>query len=125
MKTFTLSLFAAATAAVLAFGPAAPALAQDEAPPAVADHHGDWTLNQREDWLKSRLDKARDEGAIDHHEFDRVKQEINDIHGDADKMRDHHGGQLTDNENADLEGRLDRVAEQIHWLHENSFQRPW
>ena len=40
-------------------------------------------------------------------------------------MRDHHDGQLTDNQTADLESRLNDVASKIHWLHENSFQRPW
>jgi hypothetical protein len=91
----------------------------------VAADHGNWTLAQREDWLASRLDKAREDGSIDHHEFDRVKHELHGIHEDEEKMRDHHDGQLTDNETADLESRLDAVAAQIHWLHEHSFTRPW
>ena len=123
MQTLTLSLLAGAATALLALGPTTPVRAQDEAP--AAAEHGNWTLNQREDWLKNRLDRSRDDGSIDHHEYDRVKHEIQDIHRDEDRMRDHHDGQLTDNETADLETRLDHVAEQIHWLHSDSFQRPW
>ncbi len=124
MQTLTLSLLAGAAAALFALGSTTPVRAQDEAPPAAVEH-GNWTLNQREDWLKNRLDRSRDDGSIDHHEYDRVKHEIEDIHHDEDAMRDHHGGQLTDNETADLEVRLDHVADQIHWLHSDSFQKPW
>jgi hypothetical protein len=126
MNTLTLSLAAAGAAALCTFGALSLAQAQDEAPPAAAVEHGNWTLSQREDWLKSRLDKAKDDGSLDRHEYDRVKDEINDIHHDEGKMRGRHDhGELTDNETADLEARLDHVADQIHWLHENTFQRPW
>jgi len=92
---------------------------------AVVTDHGDWTLKDREHWLFSRLDKARNDGSIDDHEFDRVHHEIDGIRADEDHMRGDHDGQLTDNENVDLEARLDTVAAQIHWLHDSAFQRPW
>jgi hypothetical protein len=123
MKTLILSLLAGGAAALASTAPVT-AIAQDE-PPAAAADHGNWTLAEREKWLDSRLDKARDDGSIDHHEFERVKHELHDIHENEDRMRDHHDGQLTDNETADLESRLDAVAAQIHWLHEHSFTRPW
>ncbi len=87
--------------------------------------HGDWTLKQREDWLSNRLDKARDDGSVDNHEYGRVRHDLSGIHDDEDQLRSRHEGQLTDAETAALEVRLDGVAGQIHWLHENSFQRPW
>ncbi|MHB8529623.1 MAG: hypothetical protein ACYC8V_08965 [Caulobacteraceae bacterium] len=124
MKTLTLSLLAGGAAALVSLAPLAVARAQDE-PPTVAAEHGNWTLAQREHWLDNRLDKAKDDGSIDHHEADRVKHELHDIHEDEERMRDHHDGQLTDNETAALETRLDAVADKIHWLHENSFRRPW
>jgi hypothetical protein len=126
MKTLTLSVLAGGALALSCLAPMAVVRAQDEPPPAAhSPDQGNWTLRQREDWLTSHLDQVRDDGSIDHHEYDRVKHEINDIHHDEDQMRHHQDGQLTDNETADLEGRLDHVAHQIHWLHEHSFTPPW
>jgi len=124
MRNLGISLLAGGASAFFALTPLAAIHAQDEAPAVVADH-GNWTLKEREDWLHSRLDKARDEGSVDHHEYDRVKDELGHIHETEEAMRDHHHGQLTDNQTADLEARLNDVASKIHWLHENSFQRPW
>ena len=124
MKTIAISLLAGGAAALFALAPLSAVQAQDEAP-AVAADHGNWTLKEREDWLHDRLDKARDDGSVDHHEYDRVKNDLKRIHETEEAMRDHHDGQLTDNQTADLEARLDDVASKIHWLHENSFVRPW
>ncbi|MGI8841642.1 MAG: hypothetical protein ACR2F8_12805 [Caulobacteraceae bacterium] len=123
MNMLRISLIAGGAAVLFAL-PMSAVQAQDE-PPAVAADHGNWTLKEREEWLHSRLDKARDERDINHHEYDRVKHDLDQIHEDEEAMRDHHDGQLTDNQTADLEARLDDVAGKIHWLHENSFQRPW
>ena len=128
MKAFRtvvgVSLLAGGAAALFALTPLTAACAQDEAP-AVTPEHGNWTLKEREDWLHSRLDKARHDRDLDHHEYDRAKHELGRIHEDEETMRDHHEGQLTDNQTADLEARLDDMAAKIHWMHENSFQRPW
>ena len=125
MKPYNLSLLGAAASALIALAasPAVHAQAVDAA--AVVGDHGNWTLKQREAWLDNRLDKARDDSSIDRREFERVHHELSGIREDEDRLRDHHDGQLTDNETTDLEARLDGVANQIHWLHENSFQRPW
>lgn len=128
-----MTLLAAGSAAILAATPMAAAHAQSADDMAVdsnatvaATTHGDWTLKQRENWLHDRLERARDDGSIDHAEYDRVRHRLDDIHHDEDQMRDRHeGGQLTDNENTSLEARLDGVADQIHWLHEDAFRRPW
>ena len=119
-----ISLIAGGAAALFALAPLTAATAQDEAP-AVAADHGNWTLKEREKWLHSRLDRSRDDGSLDRHEYDRVKDDLGRIHDDEETMRDHHDGQLTDNQTADLEMRLDDVAAKIHWLYENSFRRPW
>jgi len=124
MKPLTLSLLAGCATAL--FGLAPMALAQPPEPSsAMSPDHGNWTLKEREGWLHDHLDKARDEGSIDRHEYARVRDELTDIHHDEDRMRDHHDGQLTDNDTTALEGRLDAVAHQIHWLRVNSFQMPW
>jgi len=130
MKLIALPLAAGAAALIVAAWPVSPAQSQSYAGApvdanAVVTDHGDWTLKDREHWLFSRLDKARDDGSLDGHEYDRVRHEMDNIRADEDRMRDSHDGQLTDNQSASLEARLDHVADQIHWLHENSFQRPW
>lgn len=124
MKRFHTWLISGAVA-VLACGTAAPVFAQAVDANAVVGDHGNWTLKEREDWLGDRLRVARDDGSIDGSEFDRVRHEIDRIHDDENRMRGDHDGQLTDNETSTLEARLDGVADQIHWLHEDRFQRPW
>ena len=125
MKPFSLALMGAAASGLLALAavPAAQAQAVDTS--AVVGDHGNYTLKEREIWLTDRLDKARDDGSLDRHEFERVHHELSRIREDEDRLRDAHDGQLTDNENTDLEARLDNVADQIHWLHEDAFKRPW
>jgi hypothetical protein len=125
MKLFSLSLLGAAASTLLAFAAVPTAQAQAVDTAAVVGDHGNYTLKQRETWLDDRLNRARDDGSIDHHEFERVHHELSGIRDDEDRLRDAHDGQLTDNENTDLEARLDGVADQIHWLHEESFKRPW
>jgi hypothetical protein len=126
MRKTSLALVGLAAATLASAGFAAASRAQPmDAPTVAGTSQGNWTLKQREDWLNNRLDKAQDDGSIDHHEFDRVHHKLQDIRDDEDQLRDHHDGQLTDNETAELEARLDSVAAEIHWLHENSFQKPW
>lgn len=122
MNLLKLTLFASA-AALFAFAPITSTSAQDE--PAVATRHGSWTLKEREDWLRHKIDASRDNGALDRGEHDRVRHQLDDIHHDEDAMRHKQDGQLTDNQTSRLEARLDEVAARIHWANENSFERPW
>ncbi len=128
MKILTLSLMAYGAAVALSLSPINSARAQDAVPDATAGAsvtHGDWTLKQREDWLSDRLDKSRADGSLDHAEFDHARQELNDLRHEEDHMRDHAHGQLTDNETADLEARLDAMAAKIHWANMATYTRPW
>lgn len=136
MKPLSLPWVGAAASALVALSAAPAVHAQDmngqyRAAPGVdasatVGNHGNYTLRQREQWLYSRLDQARDDGSIDNHELDRVHHQLSGIRDAEDRMRDAHDGhQLTDNETADLEARLDGVANQIHWMHDESFQKPW
>lgn len=125
MKSFSLALMGAAASGLLAVAAVPTAHAQAVDTSAVVGDHGNYTLKEREIWLTDRLDKARDDGSLDRHEFERVHHELSRIREDEDRLRDAHDGQLTDNENTDLEARLDGVADQIHWLHEDAFKRPW
>jgi hypothetical protein len=115
-------LAATPVAALLALTPAAV-----RAQPAGynAEAHGDWTLKQRENWLYDRLHKARDDGSLDRHEYDRVHDRLDEIKRDEDRVRDHQDGQLTAEQTSTFEARLDTVADHIQWLHQNAFERPW
>ena len=131
MKPLILPLAGGAAAAVLLIA-AIPQAAHAQAyageevdANAVVGASGDWTLRQRETWLSTRLDMARDDGTINDDDFYRVRHELGDIHHDESALRDDHDGQLTDNETLALETRLDGVASQIHWLRDAGFQRPW
>ncbi len=125
MKRVVIPLLAIPAAALFMATTAVPVSAQPAGYNASDTRHGDWTLKEREDWLSNRLDKARDDGALDHHEYDRVHDQLKGIRHEEDRMRDHHDGQLTDDETQMLEARLDGVADHIQWLHENAFERPW
>lgn len=130
MKSLKLLAICGAAAALACMAPAVPAFAQAISgsavdSDAVVGDHGDWTLKEREDWLRDRLQMARNDGSIDDAEFDRVHHELDRIHDSESDMRGQQDGQLTDNETASLEARLDGVADQIHWLHEDQFRKPW
>ena len=124
MQAIKISLLIGGAAALFALAPIAAVYAQDEAP-VVAQHSGNWTLKEREDWLHSRIEKARSDGSLSGSEYDRIEADLKHIRADEDALRDHQKGQLTDNQTTDLEARLDEMAGTIHWLHENSFKRPW
>lgn len=129
MKKHLLGL-SAAVAVLALVGPAGQATAQSADTSgvdtsAVVSDHGNWTLKEREDWLIDRLHRARDDGSINSVEYDRVHDDIDGIRDDENRLRSNHDGQLTDNETITLEARLDSVANQIHWLHEDKFRKPW
>jgi hypothetical protein len=122
MKRLTCFLAAAPAAALLALSPAA-VLAQPAGGYNAAATH--WTLKAREHWLYDRLHKAKDDGSINGHEYDRVHDQLDDITHREGDMRDRQDGQLTDNQTQTIEQRLDDVADHIQWLHQNAFERPW
>ena len=127
MNLLTVSIAGYVAAMTLSLSPWSHANAQTdpEAAPAVSASHGDWTLRQREDWLSDRLEKSRDDGSLDHHEYEPASMALSDLRHEETRMRDQAQGQLTDNQTADLEARLDDMAAKIHWAHVNSFTRPW
>ena len=127
MNLLTVTITGYVAAITLSLSPWSQATAQSDpdGAPAVSSSHGDWTLRQREDWLSDRIQKSRDDGSLDHREFERAKLALSDLRREEDQMRDHADGQLTDNQTADLEARLDDMAAKIHWAHVDSFTRPW
>jgi len=125
MKILAISLAAYGAAMLLSLSPYGPADAQSEMTPTPAVAHGDWTLRQRENWLNDRLDKSRDDGTIDRASYDQAKLDMGNLRQQEDGMRDAAHGQLTDNQTADMETRLDAMAAKIHWANMATFSRPW
>jgi hypothetical protein len=118
MKKACLTLLIALSAATAI---AAPVMAQ----PYGAERGGGWDIDRRIGWVEDRIRHGRDDGSLDRREFDRVQGELNGIRREEGDMRFHHGGRLTDGDRADLAGRLDRLNDQIHWMHVRNEQRPW
>jgi hypothetical protein len=125
MKILTISLLAYGSAIALSLSPVSPADAQPYTTAEAAPAHGDWTLRERERWLSDRLDKSRDDGALDRVEYDHARHSLDDLRHDEDRMRDNQHGQLTDNQTDELEARLDAMAAEIHWAHQEAFAKPW
>jgi hypothetical protein len=124
MKILTASLLAYGAAITLTLSPLGHADAQPDAA-AASPTHGDWTLRERETWASDRIDRSRDDGALDRGEYDRARRSLGDLRHEEDRMRDHQHGQLTDNETAGIESRLDGMADQIHRAHQEAFVKPW
>jgi hypothetical protein len=124
MKLLTLSLIAYGGAVALTLSPLTHVAAQPDIA-AVAPSHGDWTLHERERWLSDRIGKSRDDGALDRVEYDQARHTLDDLRQEEDRMKDHQHGELTDNQTAELEARLDAMASEIHWAHQQAFEKPW
>jgi hypothetical protein len=115
----------AALAALTALGAvAAPAMAQPYGPPGMGGPEA-WDLVRRIDWTQDRIIHGRDDGSIDRREFDRVEGELYRIRHEDQVYRSHHDGHLDERLRVDLERRLDRLNDQIHWMREHNEPRPW
>lgn len=125
MKLLTLSLIAYGGAVALTLSPLTHLNAQPDTEASASPAHGNWTLRERERWLSDRIDKSRDDGALDRVEYDRARHSLDDLRREEDRMKDHQHGELTDNQIADLEARLDAMASEIHWAHQEAFVKPW
>jgi hypothetical protein len=125
MKLLTLSLIAYGGAVALTLSPLTHLEARTDTAVAESPTHGDWTLRERERWLSDRIDRSRDDGALDRVEYDRARHALDDLRREEDRMKDHQHGELTDNQTAELEARLDDMASEIHWAHQEAFAKPW
>lgn len=86
---------------------------------------GGWEINRRMRWLQDRISRGRANGSLDRREFRRVEVELNRIRHDDEAARAANRGRMPPAVRADLEARLDRLSDQIHWLRTNAERRPW
>jgi hypothetical protein len=126
MKIVTITLAGCGGALLLALSTFGTASAQADMPAAAAvTPHGDWTLRQREDWLNGQLEKARDDRSLDKASFNSARLEMRDLGREESRMRHDAHGQLTDNQTAELDTRLDTVAAKIRWANMSEHTHPW
>ncbi len=86
---------------------------------------GGWEINRRMRWLQDRISRGQADGSLDRREFRRVQVELNRIRHDDDAARAANRGRMSPAVRADLEARLDRLSDQIHWLRKSAERRPW
>ncbi len=104
----------------------APALAQPYGgPPPGYATRGEWDLGRRIEWTQGHIDRALAAGALDRREYDRVQGELNGVRREFDAVRAHELGYVDQRHRADLKVKLDRVNDQIRWMHEWNERRPW
>ena len=129
MKIVTVILAGLGGAFLLALSTCETAAAQTDMPTAmpaaVAPAHGDWTLRQREDWLNGQLEKARDDRSLDKAACNSARLEMRDLGREESRMRHDAHGELTENQTAELDARLDTVAAKIHWANMSEHTHPW
>jgi hypothetical protein len=125
MKMLTLSLAGCGAAMLLSLSPWSAASAQTEMTPTSAVAHGDWTLRQREEWLNGQLEKARNDRSLDKAGFNSARLEMRDLGREESRMRHDGHGELTANQTAELDTRLDTVAAKIHWANMSEHAHPW
>ena len=94
-------------------------------PPPAVYRPGPWDIAQRISWIQQRIIRGREMGALDGPEFNRVQGQLNAVKREFNADRYANGGPLDPPPRADLEGRLNRINAEIHWLHEMNEARPW
>jgi uncharacterized membrane protein YebE (DUF533 family) len=128
--TVTLALGALTAASLLA----APVLAQPYGgPPPTHREQGyrsgpkaeSWEVNRRMRWIQERIMRGRHDGSLDAREYNRVETQLHAVNRDANAARVRGHGHIDDRARADLEARLDRLNDEIHWLRHNDERRPW
>ena len=125
MKIVTVTLAGFGGAMLLALSTFGTASAQADMPAAVAPSHGDWTLRHREDWLNGQLEKARADRSLDKASFNSARLEMRDLGREESRMRHDAHGELTANQTAELDTRLDTVAAKIHCANMSEHTHPW
>ena len=125
MKTSSLTALACGVSLALSLAAADASQAQTEPAAVAPSAHGDWTLGQREDWLSGRIENALKDGSLDKAAFNSARLEMRDLQHEESRMKHDNKGELTANQTADLETRLDAMASKIHWANMTNNPRPW
>jgi hypothetical protein len=127
MKRLTTIMTGVAAAAVLSAVPVMSHAqsAYDRGVDASAVIGGDWTIGQREDWLASHMRQALTHDAIDADQYSSLRDDLDVVRDQEARMRAVQDGQLTDNQTARLEQRLDSIGDRMRALSDEGLSYPW
>jgi len=67
-------------------------------------------------FLKARIDHAEADGAVDHREARRVRQELSNTWQWIHQMHYDDGGHLNPMQRAEVQHHLDKISQQINWM---------
>ncbi len=139
MKTF---LIAAAMACGFGGALAAPSFAQDMPPPysggppsaegppgmdrmdRMDRSEGEWSLQRREAWLQTRIDRSSERGGLSGNEEERGRAELQSIRAEEAKLRDRDGGRLSPEDRTYVASRIDGLNRTLRWQGDNP-PPPW
>jgi hypothetical protein len=123
MKLRILSMTGAAAAVALSLAPAMSHAqsAYERGIDASAAVGGDWTLGQREDWLANHLHMALKDDSIDADQYGSLRDDLDTVRDQESRMRAVQDGQLTDNQTARLEERLNSIGDRMRTLSDVSY----
>lgn len=73
-------------------------------------------VEQRIDWMQSRIDRNRDSGRLDPRQVGYAQHDLNDIRRMDGDLRTRDGGALSDADRGYLQGRLNILGQNLHWM---------
>lgn len=94
-------------------------------PPPPPPGPGQWSLDQREDWVQQSINRGRADGSLDRREYRRAQSTLNDIRSTQAYMVRRGHGRLSDADRFQLEQRIDRLRASLHWMRGNGETAPW
>ncbi len=94
-------------------------------PPPPPSGPGQWSLDQREDWIQQRIERGRADGSLSRREAFRAQQSLNSIRAMQARLTRRDGGRLNGPDRLYIEQRLDSLRNSIHWMRDNGEFAPW
>jgi hypothetical protein len=76
---------------------------------------------ERIQFLQDRVNHGVADGSLDRREAARVNGELNGVRGWIHHMHWEDAGRLTPDQRARVQGRLDSISRQIHWMRHNGW----
>lgn len=76
---------------------------------------------ERIHFLRERVNRGRTDGSLDRREAVRVSRELDGVEQWIRRMHWVDAGRLTPDQRAQVQGRLDGISRQIHWMRRNGF----